>query len=240
MGYKMSGTTCVVRLVPLAVNRDQAKQCAALWREAGRCWSAMVAAHVASRSGQWLSANDLMQEFKGGYALHSQSIQALAQKLEANVQGTRERRSNGDRDIEYPYRPKEYQTVTLKAQAIRVREGWIVLSTGRGREPLVLVLPQEYRSADIRTAELLWRADRYELALTLDTGIRNPPVLRRVMTAGIDLGEVNIAAVVAETGQGVVITGRHLRSVKRLRNKRHAAYAGKMKTCSPGSRRMRR
>src|SRR5438105_2149724 len=81
MGYKMSGTTCVVRLVPLAVNRDQAKQCAALRQEAGRCWSDMVAAYVASRSGQWLSANDLMQEFKGGYALHSQSIQALAQKL---------------------------------------------------------------------------------------------------------------------------------------------------------------
>jgi hypothetical protein len=57
MGYKVSGTTCVVRLVPLAVNRDQAKQCEALRREAGRCWSDMVAAHVASRSGHWLSAD---------------------------------------------------------------------------------------------------------------------------------------------------------------------------------------
>jgi putative transposase len=200
----------------------------------------MVTAHVASRSGQWLSANELMQAFKGGYALHSQSIQALAQKLEANVQGTRERQSNGDLDIEYPYRPKEYQTVTWKDPAIRVREGWIILSNGRGREPLVLALPDEYRSADIRKAELLWRADHYELALTLDTGVPNPPLLRRVRTAGIDLGEVNIAAVVTENGQGVVINGRHLRSVKRLRNKRHAAYARKMKTCSPGSRRMRR
>lgn len=235
----MSGTTCVVRLVPLAVNRDQAKQCETLRQEAGRCWSDMVAAHVASRSGQWLSANDLMHEFKGDYALHSQSIQALAQKLEANVQGTRERRSNGDMDIEYPYRPKEHQTVTWKDQGIRVREGWIILSNGRGREPLVLFLPEEYRFADIRKAELLWRADHFELALTLDTGVSNPPLLRRVMTAGVDLGEVNIAAVVAEHGQGVVINGRYLRSVKRLRNKRHSAYAKKMKKCSPGSRRMR-
>jgi putative transposase len=125
MGYKVSGTSCVVRLVPLVVNRDQAKQCEALRQEAGRCWSDMVAAHVASRCRQWLSANDLMHEFKGGYALHSQSIQALAQKLEANVQGTRERRSNGDVDIGYPYRPKEYQTVTWKDQAFRVREGWL-------------------------------------------------------------------------------------------------------------------
>src|SRR5439155_14128135 len=45
-------------------------------------------------------------------------------------------------------------TVTWKDQAIRVREGWIILSNGRRREPLVLVLPDEYRSADIRTADL--------------------------------------------------------------------------------------
>jgi putative transposase len=172
MGYKVSGTTCVVRLVPLTVNRDQAKQCEALRQEAGRCWSDMVAAHVASRSGPWLSANDLMHEFKGGYALHSQLIQALAQKLEYDVQTTRERRSNGDKDIEYPYRPKEYQTVTWKDQAIRVREGWIILSNGRGRDPLILLLPAEYRSADIRKAELLWHADHYELALTLDSSRR--------------------------------------------------------------------
>jgi putative transposase len=239
MGYRVSGTTCVVRLVPLTMNKERAQQCADLRHEAGRCWNDMVAAHVASRDGQWLTANDLMHEFKGSYDLHSQSIQALAQKLEANVQGTTERRSKGD-DVEYPYRPKEYQTVTWKDQAIRVRDGHIILSNGGGREPLVLPLPQVYHRADIRKAELLWRADHYELALTIDTGVTTPPLLPRVMTAGIDLGEVNIAAVVAENGQGVVITGRHLRSVKRLRNKRHAAYHKRLTRCTPGSRRTRR
>jgi putative transposase len=87
------------------MNQKKAQQCADLRREAGRCWSDMVAAHVASRDDQWLTANDLMHDFKGGYDLHSQSIQALAQKLEANVQGTKERRSKGD-DLEYPYRPR--------------------------------------------------------------------------------------------------------------------------------------
>jgi putative transposase len=97
-----------------------------------------------------------------------------------------------------------------------------------------------YHYANIRKAELLWRADHYELALTIDTGVTNPPLLCRVMTAGLDLGEVNIAAVVAENGQGAVITGRHLRSVKRLRNKRHAAYHKRLARCTPGSRRTRR
>jgi putative transposase len=199
----------------------------------------MVALHVASRSGPWITAADLKHDLKGQYALHSQSIQALAEKLEANVQGTKERRSQGDIDLEYPYRPKEYQTVTWKAPAIRARDGHIILSNGRGREPLVLLLPAEYRTKDICQAELLWRADHYELALTIDTGIVPPPLLRRVMTIGVDLGEVNIAAAVAETGPGVVLNGRYLRSIKRLRNKRHSAYSKKSKRCTDGSRRTR-
>ena len=59
-------------------------------------------------------------------------------------------------------------------------------------------------------------------------------------TTGIDLGEVNIAAVVTEGGHGLSITGRYLRSVKRLRNKRHAAYDRKMSKCQQESRRMKR
>ena len=51
MGYKVCGTTCVVRLVPLTMNQKMAQQCADLRHEAGRCWGDMVAAHVASR--QW-------------------------------------------------------------------------------------------------------------------------------------------------------------------------------------------
>jgi putative transposase len=121
------------------MNQKKAQQCADLRHEAGRCWSDMVAAHVASRDGQWLTANDLMHEFKGGYGLHSQSIQALAQKLEANVQGTTERRSKGD-DVDYPYRPKEYQTVTWKDQAIRVRERHIILAVAEN--PLFCLFPK--------------------------------------------------------------------------------------------------
>lgn len=56
----------------------------------------------------------------------------------------------------------------------------------------------------------------------------------------MDLGEINIAAVVTDEGKGIVISGRHLRSVKRLRNKRHAAYQERMEHCLPGSRRWRR
>jgi putative transposase len=88
--------------------------------------------------------------------------------------------------------------------------------------------------------ELTWRADHYELCITIDTGEANPPLIRRVKTAGVDLGEVNIAAVVTDEGEGIVVSGRYLRSVKRLHNKRHAAYDKRLSRCKPGSRRDKR
>ena len=244
MAHKTKETNNVVRIVPLRLNKSQEQQCEHLRREAGCCWSDMVQAHVASRGEQWLSSNNLQAMFKGQYALHSQTIQALAQKLESNIKTARELRQQeaktGEIKTRYPYKEKRYQTVPWKNQAIKVEDGRIILSNGRGRQPLILKLPVELQDADIRKAELTWRADHYELCVTIDTGEVNPPLLRRVKAAGVDLGEINIAAVVTEKGEGIVVSGRHLRSVKRLRNKRHAAYDARLSRCQPGSRRHKR
>ena len=244
MAYKTSQTNNVVRIIPLHLTKTQEQQCEELRREAGRCWSDMVQAHVASRDDRWLSGVEMQAMFKGQYALHSQTIQALAQKLEANIRTARELQQQesqrGEVKTRYPYKAKLYQTVTWKDQALRVRDGRIVLSNGRGRQPLTLKLPAEYHDADVRKAELTWRADHYELCITLDTGEAPPPLIRRVKTAGVDLGEINIAVVVTEDGKGIVVSGRHLRSVKRLCNKRHAAYGQRLSRCEKGSRRWRR
>jgi len=244
MAYKTSKTNNIVRIIPLRLNKAQEQHCQTLRREAGRCWSNMLQAHLASREGKWLSGVELQAMFKGQYALHSQTIQALAQKLEANIQTARKLRQqeaqNGEVKTRYPYRDKPYQTVVWKSQAIRCGGGTLRLSNGRGREPLVLKLPDEYQAADIVKAELTWRADHYELCLTLDTGEVNPPLKPGDKTVGVDLGEVNIAAVVSDAGQGIVISGRQLRSVKRLRNKRHAAYDQHLSRCQAGSRRWKR
>jgi putative transposase len=152
MAYKTDKTNNVVRIVPLRLNKRQEQQCEALRRETGRYWSDMVQAHLASRDGQWLTETDLETMFKGRYALHSQTVQALAQKLDANVQTARESRQQeaqtGAVKARYPYKEKKYQTVLWKTQAIRRRDGHITLSNGRGRQPLVLKLPTEYHDAE--------------------------------------------------------------------------------------------
>jgi putative transposase len=241
MGYRSSHTNCIVRILPLReLSAQQEALCLFLREEAGRCWTDMLTAHIESRSGKWLSSVDLSKRFKGQYVLHSQTIQALAQKLEANVDTARELRKS-DPEARYPHHPKKYQTVVWKESAIHWVEGdQILLSNGKNNHPLILPVPAEYMNVDIRKAELTWRADHYELCLTINTGLVNPPPKEIGQTAGVDLGEVNIAAVVTEEGDALVVSGRALRSVKRLRNKRHAALDSLISRCKPGSKRHRR
>ncbi len=182
---------------------------------------------------------------KGGhYRLHSQSIQALCQKLLANVDTAYELRrqkqaDGGEIRTRYPYKSKPYQTVTWKDQAIRVRNGRIYLPNGKRQPDLVLPLPEDFHAVIIRKVELLWRADHYQLALTIEQPSA-PPLRREGQTAGVDLGEINTASVVTKTGQALIINGRLLRHQKQLRNKRHAAYQKRMARCQRGSRRWRR
>ena len=100
-------------------------------------------------------------------------------------------------------------------------------------------MPKPYHDLTIRTAELLWRADQYAVALTVATSNDQAQRIPGPV-AGVDLGEINIAAAVTQDGQGLVLNGRYLRSIKRLRNKRHAALTSKRDCCTAGSRRWKR
>lgn len=98
---------------------------------------------------------------KGGtYRLHSQSVQALGQKLLANVAAARELRKQQAEagvpvEAQYPYKARPYQTVTWKDRAVRRGRGTLILPNGRGQDDLVLPLPKRLHDATIRTVELL-------------------------------------------------------------------------------------
>jgi putative transposase len=249
MTYKQTTTPCIVRLVALRGLASAIRaQCQALRAEAGRLWTDLVTLHAQARAqGQWLSASDLEQATKGGqYAVHSQSVQALCQKFAANVATAVELRKQelaetGRLQTEYPHHPKVYQTVVWKDQALTVLpSGYLRLPTGGQRPPLLLPLPEEYRQANLRRAELTWRADHYELCLTIDMGETLPPPLPAGDVAGIDLGEVHIAAVTTTRRHALVLSGRQLRACKQWRNKVHSVLQEQLSRCQPGSRRAQR
>jgi putative transposase len=211
-------------------------------------WTDVVTLHAQARAqGQWLSASELEQATKGGqYALHSQSVQALCQKFAANVDTATELRRQEWAETrhvqtQYPHHPKAYQTVIWKDQALTVLpSAQLRLPTGAQRPPLLLPLPVEYQTANLRRAELTWRADHYELCLTLDTGEPLPSPLPAGAVAGVDLGEVHLAAVTTTKRHALVVSGRQLRACKQWRNKIHSVLQAKLSRCQPGSRRAQR
>lgn len=237
MSYRKTTTNCIVAIIHLAIPKIKQEQCFALRQEAGRCWSDLISAHAKSReSSNWMSEGELKKQAANTYQLHSQSVQALVEKLIANVEMTRTKIQDGDKEVKYPHKPKQFQNVIWKQHGIRLIDGRLHLSNGRGREPLILKLPVRYREQNIKQVELGWDVNHYVLYLTIDTGVIDEPFLRQVKTAGVDLGEIHIAAVVTDDGKGLLISGRQLRSVKRLRNKRHAQINQKLSRTRDGSR----
>jgi putative transposase len=249
MPFKQSKTHCVVRLIPLrALPPATLAQGEALRLEAGRLWTDLVSLHAQARAhGRWLNSGDLEQATKGRqYALHSQSVQALCQKLAANMDTAtalrkQELADTGHIQTAYPYHPKGYQTVVWKDQALTILpSGELRLPCGAQRPSLLLPLPVEVQRADLRRAELTWRANHYELCLTLDTGEALPPPLAAGAVAGVDLGEVHIAALTTTRRHALVVSGRQLRACKQWRNKVHSLLQEKLSHCQPNSRRAKR
>src|SRR5215831_18635139 len=152
---KQTSTPCVVRLIALrGLSASRLAQCQALRAEAGRLWTDLVRLHTQARDeGRWLGAGELEQATKGGQsALHRQSVQALCQKLAANVATAVELRQQEMSDLghvqtAYPHHPKTYQTVVWKDQALTVLPtGCLRLPTGAQRPALFLPLPAEYHT----------------------------------------------------------------------------------------------
>jgi IS605 OrfB family transposase len=94
--------------------------------------------------------------------------------------------------------------------------------------------------ANLRRVELTWRADHYELCLTLDTGKPLPPVRQEGALAGVDLGEARIATVTTTRRHALVVSERQLRSCKQWRNKAHSVLQERLSRCQQGSRRAQR
>jgi len=203
--------------------------------EAARCWNDIVILardhYAATRT--WVSKGDLQRSLKGGYRLHSQTIQALTDKFVSNRQTAANLRRQGI-DARYPWREKKFLTIPFKQMAIRTGEnGALVLSLAAGVSFNTGFVPP----TEINTCEILWRKGRYILSWTSDYPEAKP---LEGIRAGVDIGEIHPVAVCDEQGNGLVVSGREVRSIKRLRNKSLGWFLKALSRCKKGSRRWRR
>jgi putative transposase len=207
-----------------------------LARECGMLYSRTLVFfwRTVRRKGIWLKPKHLMRLFTSKQ-LHAHTADACVQAFFANLASWRERTKVGDPDAKPPRRRKRYFRVEYKRSAMLLKDGYLLLSNGKGNEPLVLNWPWGLP----QTVVLHWTGTQYEAIATYHEARPIGP-FPQGSVAGIDLGEVHTA--VSHDGDlTYLLNGRLLRSKVRYRNKLLAKLNGRIDgQMKKGSRRRKK
>lgn len=193
-------------------------------------------------TGQWITRMDLHHATKRRYPLHSQSIQSVFERYLTARENAYRAHQKGHRHIRYPYKKKRHFNTRWKKDGFCILDdGRIVLklglAKGKRQKPMV-VRVKNLPPGQIKEIEFLYDRGPW-LAISYDDGLESPP--KEVgSTIAVDLGEIHSLAAVSDKGQVLLITGRKIRSIKRLRNKKQKELQKKMSRCQKGSRQWKR
>jgi putative transposase len=178
---------------------------------------------------------------KGTGGLHSQSAQAVADSFYDSLQSWRKKRKSGSYEgLRPPYKQKRYFKVQWKSSAIKLRDdGVLRLSNGRGSEPVLIDWPSEAVASgqEPKRVEVGWDGDQYELRCQYEVEPEEKP--KGDKTAGIDVGEIHLAAVYTGS-KSWTVNGRELRSLRRQQNRTKARLDSKIDRKEYGSRKWKR
>jgi putative transposase len=209
-------------------------------RISGQIWNdtLVLAKEYYKEHGQWIDKKQLHPATKGKYPLHSQSIQAVYEEYLQARENTRKAKVKGYDDIHYPWRQKNNYNTKWKKDGFKIStKGRIELSMGiwqgKRQKPLVVQV-KKVPPFQIKEIELIWDR-KLKLAITYDDGIEAKKTTG-INIAAIDPGEIHTIAAMSENNQGLIITGRKLRSIKRLRNKKIQELQKKISRCKKYSR----
>ncbi|MFZ3170665.1 MAG: transposase [Carboxydocellales bacterium] len=213
-------------------------------RESANVWNDCLAyaKDCHKQTGKWISKKELQALTKGRYHLHSQSIQSVQERYILARDNAWKAKQAGHEQIRYPYKTKRhYPTRWKKDGFVILPDGLILLSMGiheGKRDKPVTVRVSCIPEGKVKEIELIWDS-KLMLAISYEDGVV-PMTNNHTVMAAIDMGEIHGIAAVAETGQALIITSRQLRSIKRLRNKKHAQLRKKQSRCQKGSRRWKK
>ena len=187
-----------------------------LARECGRLYSQTVISfwRTVRHMGIWLKPKHLMR-WHTSKKLHAHTADACVQAFFAAMNSWRERRKDGT-DAKPPHKRKRYFRIEYKRSAMSLVDGQLRLSNGKGNAPLVLPWPWELPN----TVVIHWTGTKYEAIATYEQWPVYGP-FRPGKVAGIDLGEVHIAAA-HDGAETHILNGRLLRSKVQYRNKLQA------------------
>ena len=202
-----------------------------LARESGRCYSKIVSLvrKTHQKKDFWLSKGTVQKYMRHReYHLHSHTVQACADSyFDALNSFFQVRKVNPN--AKPPKRTPKHFKVRWKSTAIRHKDGKLILSNGKGREPIIL--ETEIKP---RYVEMYYHRGAYYFALV--SKVKTPPKVNTGIAVAVDMGEIH--PIVSHDGENTIIyNGRLLRSIVQYRNKVKARFAAKMDRCQKRSKR---
>lgn len=186
---------------------------------------------IVRRKGVWLSEGALQRVVFNGQPtnLHSQSAQKAIQCFMSALKTWRQARKINP-DLRPPRKRKRHYKIVWKGQAIKVRDGKLILPNARGTSPVVI---DGWIHSKPVQVEVGWDDREYELRASYEVKDEAPS---EGLTASVDLGEVH-PAVMGTEDTHVILNGRLLRSKRRYREKLKAKLSSMIDHKKKGGKR---
>ncbi|MFJ8265513.1 RNA-guided endonuclease InsQ/TnpB family protein [Peribacillus asahii] len=227
-------------------------------REAASVWNDIVreATSYYFTCKKWVSKTEIQAIRKQTYNLHSQTVQAIADKYAANRETIRQLRKT-DKKAKYPWRRKYYYCIPLKKASMDISTDTITIKkvdygfslpdllTKKKQKNWNEKFPKQHTSVVIPNrseehldacnyAEIVWRNGAYWFCYTVQVPEQDLSAYEKKVAGG-DLGEIH-AVTVATENRALVLSGRGMRSISQFRAKALADLSKKMSRCKKGSR----
>jgi len=195
-----------------------------------------------ANGGKWIKKSQLQAKMKGKFQLHSQSIQAVCHKYLFARDSARAARLKGYKKTKYPYKSKRNYNTKWVDKAFKIfQSGKIELSMGIAlgkRQKPITIWCKNIPEGVIKEIELIYDR-KLMVSMSYDDLKIEGEALGNSRVA-VDLGEIHSIASFCENGESLIITGRKIRSIHRLRNKKLGELQRLMSKCKKDSRQWKR
>ncbi len=193
-----------------------------------------------ANDGKWIGQTCLQKQIKNKYPMHSQSVQSVTHRYLFARDAAHAAILKGFKN-KYPWRRKKNYNTKWVDQAFEFDfvKNSLKLSLGiwnhKRQKPIIVKLPSNVMEKLISVEEKfgcdaiseieLCYDNGLMLCITYNDGLEVPQNIGFTETVGVDLGEIHSISACATNGNSVIITGRKLRSINRLRNKTLASVS---------------
>lgn len=235
-------------IIPVKCSKEDYQYLLQCSRWAGDCWNKLVKADndFYKENGRLMKKSELQTFVKNITPLHAAGNQHVYIKYEtARTSMFKSRNANHENSskVKLPYKGKKYFVVgwnvfsyTIDYRNHEIRLAKKLDENGHHQKPICCsfkTMPKH-----VVEVELIYRD-----GLCLAVKYKEPKVNKNIESnnvAAIDLGEILSITSIDNNGNGLIITGRKIRSIKRLQNKEQAKLRSKRDKLTKGNKQYRK